>query len=66
LTADISEENFDRVLNVNLKGAWLCMKYEVPIMLKQGGGSIVNTASVAGLVGFPNIAAYNASKGGIV
>ena len=66
LTADISEENFDRVLNVNLKGAWLCMKYEVPIMLKQGGGSIVNTASVAGLVGFPTIAAYNASKGGIV
>jgi NAD(P)-dependent dehydrogenase (short-subunit alcohol dehydrogenase family) len=42
------------------------MKHELPIMLKQGGGAIVNTASVAGLVGFPNIPAYNASKGGVI
>ena len=65
-TADCTEENWDRVLRVNLKGTWLCMKYEIPLMLKQHTGSIVNTASVAGLVGFPNIVAYNASKGGVI
>lgn len=65
-TAEGTEENWDRVLAVNLRGVWLCMKYEIPIMLKQGGGAIVNTASVAGLVGFPNISAYNASKGGVI
>ena len=65
-TAECAEENWDRVLAINLKGTWLCMKHEIPIMLKQGGGAIVNTASVAGLVGFPNIPAYNASKGGVI
>ncbi len=65
-TAECTEENWDRVLTINLKGAWLCMKYEIPIMVEQGGGVIVNTASVAGLVGFPNIPAYNASKGGVI
>lgn len=65
-TAECTEENWDRVLRVNLKGTWLCMKYEIPLMLKQHKGSIVNTASVAGLVGFPNIVAYNASKGGVI
>jgi NAD(P)-dependent dehydrogenase (short-subunit alcohol dehydrogenase family) len=65
-TAECTEENWDRVLRVNLKGTWLCMKYEIPLMLKQHRGSIVNTASVAGLVGFPNIVAYNASKGGVI
>ncbi|TCN29262.1 NAD(P)-dependent dehydrogenase (short-subunit alcohol dehydrogenase family) [Kribbella orskensis] len=65
-TAECTEENWDRVLTVNLKGVWLCMKYEIPLMLKQHKGSIVNTASVAGLVGFPNIPAYNASKGGVI
>ncbi|HEU4948608.1 MAG TPA: SDR family oxidoreductase [Kribbella sp.] len=65
-TAECTEENWDRVLTVNLKGTWLCMKYEIPLMLKQHKGAIVNTASVAGLVGFPNIAAYNASKGGVI
>lgn len=65
-TADCSEENWDRTININLKGAWLCMKYEIPQMLKQGGGAIVNTASVAGLVGFQGLPAYSASKGGII
>ena len=65
-TADCTEENFDRILAINLKGVWLCMKYEIPQMLKQGGGSIVNTASAAGLVGLPGSPAYNASKHGVV
>ncbi len=63
---DCTEENFDRITAINFKGVWLCMKYEIPQMLKQGGGAIVNTASVAGLVGFRNLVAYNASKGGVV
>jgi len=65
-TVECSEEVFDRVIAINLKGVWLCMKYEIPEMLKQGGGSIVNTASIAGLVGFEGLPAYNASKGGVV
>lgn len=65
-TADCTEENWDRVISINLKGVWLCMKYEIPLMLKQGGGAIVNTASVAGLVGFQGMPAYCASKGGII
>jgi NAD(P)-dependent dehydrogenase (short-subunit alcohol dehydrogenase family) len=65
-TVETSEENFDRTIAINLKGVWLCMKYEIPQMLKQGGGSIVNTASVAGLVGFERLPAYNASKHGVV
>jgi NAD(P)-dependent dehydrogenase (short-subunit alcohol dehydrogenase family) len=64
-TTDCSEENFDRTIAVNLKGVWLCMKYEIPQMLKQGGGAIVNTASVAGLVGFQGLPAYVASKHGV-
>ena len=65
-TADCTEENWDRTININLKGVWLCMKYEIPQMLKQGGGTIVNTASVAGLVGLQGLPAYCASKGGVV
>jgi NAD(P)-dependent dehydrogenase (short-subunit alcohol dehydrogenase family) len=65
-TVETSEENFDRTIAINLKGVWLCMKYEIPQMLKQGGGSIVNTASVAGLVGIERLPAYNASKHGVV
>jgi NAD(P)-dependent dehydrogenase (short-subunit alcohol dehydrogenase family) len=53
-------------LDVNLKGVWLCMKYEIPYMLKQGKGAIVNTASIAGLVGFQGLTAYVASKHAIV
>ena len=64
-TAECTEENWDLVIDINLKGVWLCMKYEIPVMVKAGGGVIVNTASVAGVVGFGNIAAYVASKHGI-
>ena len=65
-TADCTEENWDRVLAVNLKGVWLCMKSEIPAMQEHGGGVIVNCASVAGLVGFRNLPAYCASKGGVI
>lgn len=65
-TVDCTEENWDRTIDINLKGAWLCMKYELSQMLEQGNGVIVNCASVAGLVGFRNLPAYCASKGGIV
>ncbi|MCB0428482.1 MAG: SDR family oxidoreductase [Flavobacteriales bacterium] len=65
-TSECTEENWDRTLGVNLKGIWLCMKHEVPVMLKNGGGAIVNCASVAGLVGFPGMPAYVASKHGVV
>ena len=65
-TADCSEENWDQVINTNLKGIWLCMKYQIPQMLKQGSGSIVNCSSIAGLVGFQGSPAYVASKHGIV
>jgi len=65
-TAECSEENFDRTVAIDLKGVWLCMKHEILRMLAQGGGAIVNCASVAGLVGFPNIPAYVASKHGVI
>lgn len=64
-TVECREENWDRVIAINLKGVWLCMKYEIPVMLKQGGGAIVNTSSVAGLVGFQGLPAYVASKHGV-
>ncbi len=60
--ADCSEDTFDRIMAVNVKGVWLCLKYQLAQMLAQGGGSIVNTASVAGLVGAPKMAAYSGSK----
>lgn len=60
-TADLSEEDWDKVLSINLKGIWLAMKYEIPQMLA-GGGAIVNTASIAGLVGFQGMPAYTSSK----
>jgi NAD(P)-dependent dehydrogenase (short-subunit alcohol dehydrogenase family) len=66
LTAESSEERWQQVLAVNLTGVWLCMKYEIPQMLRHGGGAIVNTASVAGLVGSVGLSAYVASKHGVV
>ncbi len=64
-TADYGEEHWNRVLAINLKGVWLCLKYEILQMLKQGSGAIVNTASVAGLVGLPGFSAYVAAKHGV-
>lgn len=65
-TVDYSEEDWDRVVNIDLKGVWLCMKYELAQMLNEGGGAVVNTASIAGLVGLPGSSPYVASKHGVV
>lgn len=65
-TAACTTENWQRVIDINLTGTWLCMKYEIPEMLRQGKGVIVNCASIAGLVGFPNSPAYVASKHGVI
>lgn len=64
--ADCSEENFDEVLAVNLRGVFLGMKHALPLIAAGGGGSVINIASVAGLVGFPKMPAYCASKGAVV
>jgi NAD(P)-dependent dehydrogenase (short-subunit alcohol dehydrogenase family) len=64
--AESTEEVWDRVLGVNLKGVWLCMKYELRQMLKQGSGAIVNNASFLGLLGSSSNPAYTASKHGVV
>jgi NAD(P)-dependent dehydrogenase (short-subunit alcohol dehydrogenase family) len=61
-----TRENWDHIIAVNLTGVWSCMRHELPAMLARGGGSIVNIASVAGLVGFANAPAYVASKHGVV
>ncbi len=63
---DCAEDEWDRVVGIDLKGVWLCMKYEIPRMLESSGGAIVNTASMAGLVGFPAQSPYVASKHGVV
>jgi NAD(P)-dependent dehydrogenase (short-subunit alcohol dehydrogenase family) len=65
-TANYPEEAFDQVIAINLKAVWLCMKWEIPQMLKVSGGAIVNTASAAGLVGLPGACAYVAAKHGVV
>jgi NAD(P)-dependent dehydrogenase (short-subunit alcohol dehydrogenase family) len=64
--ADLSPGDWGRVLAVNLTGVFLCMKYEIPAMLANGSGAVVNTASIAGLRGFGKSAAYGASKHGVV
>lgn len=65
-TVECSEENFDQTIAVNLKGIWLCMKHQIPEMLEQSKGVIVNCSSVAGLVGFAGLPAYVASKHGVI
>jgi NAD(P)-dependent dehydrogenase (short-subunit alcohol dehydrogenase family) len=57
-----TDENYNYVMNINVKGVWLSMKYQIPQMLKTGGGAIVNNSSVAGLIGFPGAGIYCASK----
>jgi NAD(P)-dependent dehydrogenase (short-subunit alcohol dehydrogenase family) len=64
--ADVSEAEWDRSIAINLTGVFLCMKHEIPLMLKQGGGAIVNTSSGAGVKGFPGGASYVAAKHGVV
>lgn len=64
--ADYPEEVWHQVININLTGVFLCMKFELPVMLKQGSGVIINMASVAGVTGFPGHAAYTASKHGVI
>lgn len=63
---ELAEEDWDRIMDVNLKGVWLCMKYEIAQMLAQGGGAIVNDSSAAGLTGYSRSPAYAASKHGVV
>ena len=63
---ECTEENWDKTIGINLKGVWLCMKHELNYMLMQNSGSIVNCASIAGLIGFPGLPAYVVSKHGVV
>ncbi|ATB43894.1 3-oxoacyl-ACP reductase [Cystobacter fuscus] len=62
---ELPEEEFDRIVGVDLKGVWLCMKYEIPEMLRAGGGAIVNVSSINGLTGSPMGSAYTAAKHGM-
>jgi len=63
----LSVETWDRILNINLRGIFLCSKYGVPALMQAGGGSVINTASIAGLIGSPFAGhAYTASKGGVI
>jgi len=64
--ADLTEAEWDRILDIDLRGVFLCMKYEIPLMLKQGGGAIVNTSSGAGVKGIAGQAAYCAAKFGMI
>jgi NAD(P)-dependent dehydrogenase (short-subunit alcohol dehydrogenase family) len=64
--ADFEEDEWDRIMDTNLRGAFLCMKYEIPLLLKQGGGAIVNVSSGAGVIGIKGGAAYSAAKHGII
>jgi NAD(P)-dependent dehydrogenase (short-subunit alcohol dehydrogenase family) len=63
---DCTEENWQRTMDINLRGVWLCMKHQIPIMLKNESGAIVNCSSIAGLGGFVNMPAYVASKHGVI
>lgn len=65
-TADALSSDFDRAIAVNLKGVWLCMKYELQVMRSQGSGAIVNCSSQSGIVGTANLGAYTAAKHGVI
>ncbi|EIK95598.1 short chain dehydrogenase [Pseudomonas sp. M47T1] len=64
--AEGTEAQFDAIMGVNVKGVWLCMKHQLPVMLAQGGGAIVNTASVAGVGAAPKMSIYAASKHAVI
>jgi NAD(P)-dependent dehydrogenase (short-subunit alcohol dehydrogenase family) len=65
-TADYDDEEWDRIIDVDLRGVFLCMKHEIPLILKQGGGAIVNTSSGAGVIGIKGSPAYTAAKHGVI
>jgi NAD(P)-dependent dehydrogenase (short-subunit alcohol dehydrogenase family) len=65
-TADYDEAEWNQVIDVNLRGVFLCMKHEIPLILKQGGGAIVNTSSGAGVIGIKGSPAYTAAKHGVI
>lgn len=65
-TADYEEEDWNQIIDINLRGVFLCMKYEIPLILKQGGGAIVNTSSGAGIIGIKGSPAYTAAKHGVI
>lgn len=64
--AEYAEEDWDSIVDINLKGTWLCMKHEIPHLIAAGGGAIVNVSSIAGLIGFPLMGPYCATKHGII
>lgn len=63
---DLDEADWDRLLDINLKGIWACLRAELPVIAENGGGAVVNTASESALVGMPGLASYSASKHGVV
>jgi len=63
---NIDEDIWDRIIDINLKGTYLCCKYAIPEIIKSGGGSVINTSSSAGLIGIPNCDAYTATKGAVI
>jgi NAD(P)-dependent dehydrogenase (short-subunit alcohol dehydrogenase family) len=65
-TAEYDDGEWDRILDINLRGVFLCMKHEIPLILKQGGGAIVNTSSGAGIIGIKGSPAYTAAKHGVI
>src|SRR3954453_19877498 len=65
-TAEYDEEEWSRIIDINLRGMFLCMKHEIPLILKQGGGAIVNTSSGAGIIGIKGSPAYTAAKHGVI
>ena len=65
-TAEVTEEQFDRVIAINLRGVWLGMKYALPELVKRGGGVVISTASIAGLIGLRGSVAYSAAKAGVI
>src|SRR5438132_5504551 len=65
-SSDYDEEECNRIIDINLRGVFLCMKYEIPLILKQSGGAIVNTSSGAGVIGIKGSPAYTAAKHGVI